>query len=1324
MDTTKSRYRRFGMRSRCTRAGWQKLRSRRLGLEALESRQMLSHSPIEFNPPGLPQDSGVGQHELPPGLVSVEQTHWINGQPFTVVADPAPAGPVNSGESGSLTHGALHPLSSLPQLSSNPAAVAKLYLDFNGHFEPDTSGGAGTTTPVYDLDDDPTTFSDRELSYIQLGFQKVAEDFAPFNIDVTTIEPPELAAGVPESVANGVALRVAIGGFSAGLGGVATIGSFTNSAANVAYVFPRSFSQSFVTSQDSLGDLISHEAGHAFGLSHQSTYDQNGNLIDTYNHGSDGWAPLMGYGYIPVTTWYNGTSSSATTYQDDMAILANAVNGFGYRADDVGDSIATASPLAFDGVANSGSGIIGTNSDVDAWSFSIATSDTYRIKVTSAEFGPNLDAVLELRDAAGSLIASASPALSQAAELLLSLTPAQYFVTVTKTAAYGWLGAYTVNVAAPPAGITVSGRSPLVSREGGLETTFTVVLDTPPISDVLIPLSSSNTAEATLSTASVLFTPTNWNVPQVVSVLGLDDGIADGDVPYSLFLGPAISSDTEYSGLDATDLAAVNLDNSFGGLLYWVDSINDTVVRSMPNGNGVQTIVDLKALYGGDGSSYGLRYLDVDLSGGKLYWTDSGANRIQRSNLDGSNIETLVSGFTGGGLRGIAVDSAAGKIYWADFAAQKIQRANLDGTNVEDLVSGGLSGVRGLTIDPIGGKMYWADIDSDNIRRANLDGSDIEILWTGKTADAPSGIVLDPIHGKMYWSEYGDNRILRANLDGTNVEEVVNLQALFEEAGIISLAVDASAGKLYFCDVYNRLIYRANLDGSNIVAVVSEGIGSVQGLAFVRPDVAVVPSAGLLTNESGIAVTFQVTLTAPPKANVTIPISSSDTTEGTVSVSSLVFTPTNWKVPQTITVTGVNDTIFDGDVAYSVVLGAATSADPDYAGFDPRDVSLTNLDNEVKFYVVNDATANTNYKYGADGSARGSTALATANAAPRGAASTILGDKTWVIDANRNVYVYRNSDGALLGSWAAGSMPSNATPEGIATNGIDVWIVDSRGDKVYRYAGAATLLAGSQTAASSFSLNSGNTSPKDIVTDGSSFWVVNDTSKTDKVFKYSLSGGLQGSWTIDAANKAPTGITVDPANVSHIWIVDSGTDRVYQYSDAATRTSGSQSATVLFALATGNTNPQGIADPPPSDTIPVGYQPLSHLQIGSENSAIVVRELQNSFVTFDFLGRTGTNSARNITFDSGGRRYVGGHFEGDAASPQGTIASVGGIDSYVTRLAQPTSMSAMTNVSLTTDSQLSTSANAEPGNVSQASFLAVDNAFADFEKELLLLMAR
>jgi len=168
----------------------------------------------------------------------------------------------------------------------------------------------------------------------------------------------------------------------------------------------------------------------------------------------------------------------------------------------------------------------------------------------------------------------------------------------------------------------------------------------------------------------------------------------------------------------------------------------------------------------------------------------------------------------------------------------------------------------------------------------------------------------------------------------------------------------------------------------------------------------------------------------------------------------------------------------------------------------------------------------------------------------------------------------------LLGSWSAGSLASNATIEGITTNGTDIWLVDARQDRVFRYAGAASRLSGSQNATSNFALNSGNVSPKDLVTDGANIWVVND-STTDRVFKYSMTGALVGSWTIDTVNSAPTGITIDPSGATQsIWIVDNGTDRVYEYTDSRSRNSGSQSSAITFALTAGNTNPQGIADPP------------------------------------------------------------------------------------------------------------------------------------------------
>ena len=72
-----------------------------------------------------------------------------------------------------------------------------------------------------------------------------------------------------------------------------------------------------------------------------------------------------------------------------------------------------------------------------------------------------------------------------------------------------------------------------------------------------------------------------------------------------------------------------------------------------------------------------------------MYWTDVGTHKIQRANLDGSNIEDLITT----GLiypQGIALDLSKGKMYWTDGGTDKIQRANLDGSNIEDLIPTGI----------------------------------------------------------------------------------------------------------------------------------------------------------------------------------------------------------------------------------------------------------------------------------------------------------------------------------------------------------------------------------------------------------------------------------------------------------------------------------------------------------------------------------------------------------------------------------------------------------------------------------------------------------
>jgi hypothetical protein len=139
------------------------------------------------------------------------------------------------------------------------------------------------------------------------------------------------------------------------------------------------------------------------------------------------------------------------------------------------------------------------------------------------------------------------------------------------------------------------------------------------------------------------------------------------------------------------------------------------------------------------------------------------------------------------------------------------------------------------------------------------------------------------------------------------------------------------------CDSSYNPIFDAVMDGSPVT--VRFTINDTAGIT-------VSPTSGLVTTEAGGTATFTVKLNTQPAANVTIGLSSSDTTEGTVSPASLTFTPSNWNTPQTVTVRGVDDQIVDGNVGYTIVTAAATSSDPNYNGLNAADVSVTNNDND------------------------------------------------------------------------------------------------------------------------------------------------------------------------------------------------------------------------------------------------------------------------------------------------------------------------------------------------------------------------------------------
>ncbi len=163
-----------------------------------------------------------------------------------------------------------------------------------------------------------------------------------------------------------------------------------------------------------------------------------------------------------------------------------------------------------------------------------------------------------------------------------------------RTVTGGRLNAFAALPPQPGPGIVVTPTQGLVITEAGGTDSFTVVLKTQPAADVSIALSSSDTSEGTVSPASLTLTAANWNVPQAVTVTGVDDALIDGDVAYTILLAPAASADPAYNGLDAADVAATNIDDDAPGV-----TVSGISPATMSAGSTVGVVISGSGFVGG-----------------------------------------------------------------------------------------------------------------------------------------------------------------------------------------------------------------------------------------------------------------------------------------------------------------------------------------------------------------------------------------------------------------------------------------------------------------------------------------------------------------------------------------------------------------------------------------------------------------------------------------------------------------------------------------------------------------------------------------------------
>lgn len=455
-------------------------------------------------------------------------------------------------------------------------------------------------------------------------------------------------------------------------------------------------------------------------------------------------------------------------------------------------------------------------------------------------------------------------------------------------------------------GFVVTHSVGLVTSESGTTDTFTIRLTSEPVSDVNIAVSSLDVGEGIASPGSLAFTPLNWAAPQAVTLSGVDDALADGPQLYVVHFA-VTTADADYAGLSLADLSVLNVDDETAGI-----TVTPTagLVTSEAGATATFSVV--------------LNAEPAENVTIALHSSDVGEGTVSPATLTFTNVNWSAPQTA----TVVGVDDGA-----------------LDGDHVYVVVTDPAS-----SLDPA-----YAGIDPSDVAVTNID-NDV----AGFSVSPMSGLVTTEAGGVASFSV-----VLNAAPAGDVVFDVQTIDASEGVPDLTTLtftAVDWNAPQ----SVIVTGIDDAIVDGSQLYTVrVSPDVMSDASFALLpakdvtltntddeTAGITVTPTSGLNTTEMGGTASFSIVLTSEPSSSVLVGLSSNDVTEGTVSPSTISFSTTNWGTPRTVTITGVNDALADGDQVYTILTAAAISGDADYNGRDASNVTVTNLDDDSPGVLV------------------------------------------------------------------------------------------------------------------------------------------------------------------------------------------------------------------------------------------------------------------------------------------------------------------------------------------------------------------------------------
>ncbi|MBU3915696.1 hypothetical protein KKA14_09200, partial [bacterium] len=436
------------------------------------------------------------------------------------------------------------------------------------------------------------------------------------------------------------------------------------------------------------------------------------------------------------------------------------------------------------------------------------------------------------------------------------------------------------------------------STESGGAARFTIHLSSKPFDTVDVHIASKNVKEGVVDPKSIAFTPENWSIPQTVKITGQDDLIMDGNQTYIIEISVSSERDFDYSKTPLKQIVLENVDNDQAG--FSIGKISGSTTE-----DGGRAFFKIR-LNSQPTHAVTIPIKSSDISEGKvqsekIHFTKENWDQFQVVSVTGQNDFVVDGDIT---YHVLLTTMISDDLRYNGLTPGKITVVNLDNDTAAIITTD----IKGNTTENNGNVDFAVGLTSEPTA---------QVLIQVTSTDTSEGTV-DPstlLFTAENWKKRQTVRIFGVNdpVDDENQPYEIVLSPLGSKDSVYAALRPV---------------------GLNVINEDDDTADILIRMITAR------------TAESGEEGKFAIKLNTKPTAEVKLRLESDNPAEGRLLLKDFTFSPEDWYQEKTVTVIGQNDNLADGDKEYLIIIHPAISQDPKYDKLDPRDVKLTNLDDE------------------------------------------------------------------------------------------------------------------------------------------------------------------------------------------------------------------------------------------------------------------------------------------------------------------------------------------------------------------------------------------